>query len=79
MLSGLEFRENHFASIGLQRAGDPNIQVLANAFAGAFYDDHRAVLQIAHALLCPFAWLDDFHAERFVRQIRGPQGIADFV
>src|SRR4030095_14710639 len=55
----VNFSENHFAGRRLQHTGHRNVSVLSNQPPRVVHHDHRAVVEISHALVVFLAFLED--------------------
>ena len=49
--------ENHFSGGRLQNAGDGDLGIFTDQFAGIVHDDHRSVIEIGDALIVFLAFL----------------------
>ncbi len=74
-----EPRENHPPAVVLQHAGHLDLHLVALLRGGFFADDHRAVVQVAHALPRGFAALLNLQTEAVAGQVAGLEGVGDDV
>src|SRR5512134_1105181 len=75
----LQAGEDHAAGCGLEHAGDHHIDVLADIAPGIVHDDHRAVVEVGHALARFLSFFQHEDTDGFAGQHDRTQGIAEFV
>jgi hypothetical protein len=77
--SGFDAAEDHFAGGGLEGVGDDEFDFLIDFVAGAFNDDHGAVLEVTDALGGAFAVFDDADFHGFAGKGDGLERFGDGV
>src|SRR5579864_5336865 len=79
MVTVIELAEDHFASGGLQHAGDSNIDRFGNHALGVIYHHHSTVIEVRHALVVFLALFEDEDAHGLAGEHDGLEGVGERV